>query len=167
MKNERFLVACKNERPDRVPAWFMRQAGRSLPEYRDLRAHHHILEICRTPELAAEATLQPVRRLGVDAAILFSDIVVPLQEMGVALDIVEGVGPSIAHPIATDSDLSALHRLDEDGVVPVNEAVELLASELEVPLIGFGGAPYTLACYLIDGGSSKNHTFTKAMMHGS
>ena len=167
MKNERFLVACNNDRPDRVPVWFMRQAGRSLPEYRAIRAKHPILDICRTPELAVEVTLQPVRRLGVDAAILFSDIVVPLQDMGVDLDIVEGIGPSIARPIKTDSDVSKIHPLGDEGVEPVNESVRILASEAEVPLIGFGGAPFTLACYMIEGGSSRNHISTKAMMHES
>lgn len=125
-----------------------------------------MLEICRTPELAVEVTLQPVRRLGVDAAILFSDIVVPLQAMGVALEIRPGVGPVIEHPIRSDADVEGLLPLvPEEGVPYVLEAVRALASELEVPLIGFAGAPFTLASYLVEGGPSKNHSRTKALMY--
>ena len=145
----------------------MRQAGRSLPEYREIRAKHSLLEICRQPEIAAEVTLQPVRRFGVDAAILFSDIVVPLQAMGVALDIVPGVGPVIERPIRTVQDVDALLPLEpEDGVPYVLETIAILVRELEVPLIGFGGAPFTLASYLIEGGPSRSHARTKALMLG-
>jgi uroporphyrinogen decarboxylase len=145
----------------------MRQAGRSLPEYRELRVAHDILEICRTPELAAEATLQPVRRLGVDAAILFSDIVVPLQAMGVDVAIEPGVGPIIGDPIRSVSDVDRLQPLHPEGGVPfVLETIRGLVGELEVPLIGFGGAPFTLASYLIEGGPSRNHERTKALMYG-
>jgi uroporphyrinogen decarboxylase len=124
-----------------------------------------MLEMCRTPELAAEVTLQPVRRLGVDAAILFSDIVIPLQAMGVDLEIQSGVGPVIAHPIRSREDVKRLHALETDGVAFVSEAIEILSGELQVPLIGFAGAPFTLACYLIDGGPSKTHARTKALMY--
>jgi len=145
----------------------MRQAGRSLPEYRAIREKHSLLEICRQPEIAAEVTLQPVRRLGVDAAILFSDIVVPLQAMGVELDIVPGVGPVIEHPIRTVQDVDALLPLEPESGVPfVLETIAILVRELEVPLIGFGGAPFTLASYLIEGGPSRTHARTKAMMLG-
>lgn len=165
--NDRFLRTCRGEPVDAVPVWFMRQAGRSLPEYRALKKDHSILELCRRPELAAEVTLQPVRRLGVDAAILFSDIVVPLQGMGIALDIKAGVGPVIAAPVRTTSDVERLRVLEPESDVDfVLESIRLLRKELEVPLIGFAGAPFTLASYLIEGGPSKNHGLTKAMMLG-
>jgi uroporphyrinogen decarboxylase len=145
----------------------MRQAGRSLPEYRELRASHDILEICRTPELAAEATLQPVRRLGVDAAILFSDIVIPLQAMGVELAIEPGVGPVIDHPIRSVGDVDRLQPLEPEMGVPfVLETISALVADLDVPLIGFGGAPFTLASYLVEGGPSRTHERTKALMYG-
>jgi uroporphyrinogen decarboxylase len=144
----------------------MRQAGRSLPEYRELRERHSLLDICRTPDLTVEATLQPVRRLGVDAAILFSDIMVPLQAVGVDLDVVEGLGPVIDRPIRTVADARSLRPLDPATDVPfVLDAVGSLADVLDVPLIGFSGAPYTLACYLVEGGPSKDHARTKALMH--
>ncbi|CAN5682786.1 uroporphyrinogen decarboxylase [soil metagenome] len=146
----------------------MRQAGRSLPEYRALRERHSILDICRTPELATEVTLQPVKRLGVDAAILFSDIVVPLEGMGVDLDIREGIGPVIAAPVRAVEDVERLRALEpETDVAYVLEAVRMLAAELDVPLIGFAGAPFTLASYLIEGGPSKSHARTKALMYGA
>lgn len=150
---------------ERVPVWFMRQAGRSLPEYRALREGHTILEMCRNPELATEVTLQPVRRLKVDAAILFSDIVVPLEGMGVALDIVPGVGPVIESPIRSEADVHRLQPLvPERDVSYVLETIKMLRKELTVPLIGFAGAPFTLASYLIEGGPSKTHARTKAML---
>ena len=125
-----------------------------------------MLEMCRTPDLAVEATMQPVRRLGVDAAVLFSDIVVPLQAMGVDLEIRPGVGPVIASPIRELKDVERLHSLDPGAAVPyVSEAIKILVGELEVPLIGFAGAPFTLACYLIEGGPSKTHARTKALMY--
>ncbi len=145
----------------------MRQAGRSLPEYRALKDRYTILELCRHPELAAEVTLQPVRRLGVDAAILFSDIVVPLQAMGIPLEIKAGVGPVIEGPVRSRTDVASMRLLEpESDVDYVLEAIRLLRKELEVPLIGFAGAPFTLASYLIEGGPSKNHARTKAMMLG-
>ncbi|HEY3263269.1 MAG TPA: uroporphyrinogen decarboxylase [Pseudonocardiaceae bacterium] len=160
------LVAARGGRPPRPPVWFMRQAGRSLPEYRRLRAGTDMLSACLTPELACEITLQPVRRHGVDAAILFSDIVVPLATAGVGLDIVAGTGPVIEHPVRTAADVGALPALDPAAVEPVAAAVRLLVGELgDTPLIGFAGAPFTLASYLVEGGPSRHHARTKALMH--
>ncbi|MGB3483969.1 MAG: uroporphyrinogen decarboxylase [Mycobacterium sp.] len=162
-----YLIAASGRVPGRVPVWFMRQAGRSLPEYRELRANHRMLDACFDAELVCEITLQPVRRHRVDAAILFSDIVVPLLGAGIDLDIVPDVGPVIAHPIRTAADVAAIKPLDPQQVAPVSEAVGLLVAALgEVPLIGFAGAPFTLASYLVEGGPSKNHERTKAMMFG-
>lgn len=144
----------------------MRQAGRSLPEYRQLRAGTGMLQACLTPELACEITLQPVRRHGVDAAILFSDIVVPLAAAGIGLDIVAGTGPVVDNPLRTAADIAALPVLDPGAVEPVAAAVRLLVAELaDTPLIGFAGAPFTLASYLVEGGPSRNHERTKALMY--
>lgn len=144
----------------------MRQAGRSFAEYRKLREKHSILELCQTPDLAAEVTLQPVERLGVDAAILFSDIVVPLLAMGMDVDIKEGVGPIIGNPIRSVEDVDRLVPLVAEEDVPhVIESVRILTDELNVPLIGFGGAPFTLASYMIEGRPSKDHALTKSFMH--
>jgi uroporphyrinogen decarboxylase len=149
------------------PVWFMRQAGRSLPEYRALRVGNAMLDACRDPALITEITLQPVRRHGVDAAILFSDIVVPLVAIGVGIDIVAGVGPVVERPIRETSDLDRLREIEAGDVPYVTEAVRSLVGELgPTPLIGFAGAPYTLASYLVEGGPSKDHARTKAMMHG-
>jgi uroporphyrinogen decarboxylase len=143
----------------------MRQAGRSLPEYRALRERHSMLAACFEPEVACEITLQPIRRYDVDAAILFSDIVVPLRAAGVDLDIVPDVGPVIAEPVRTTAAIDALKPLEPQAIQPVTEAVSLLVDALgEVPLIGFAGAPFTLASYLVEGGPSRNHARTKAMM---
>ncbi|MFM6848141.1 MAG: uroporphyrinogen decarboxylase [Terrabacter sp.] len=159
--------AARRESVTRTPVWFMRQAGRSLPEYRAVRKGVPMLESCMRPELVTEITLQPVRRHGVDAAIFFSDIVVPLKAIGVDLDIVPGVGPVVARPIRTRADLDQLVPLTADHVSFITEAVRLLVAELgETPLIGFAGAPFTLASYLVEGGPSKNHEKTKALMHG-
>ena len=144
----------------------MRQAGRSLPEYREIRQGTQMLEACRTPDLVAEITLQPVRRHHVDAAILFSDIVVPLVAIGVGVDIVAGVGPVVHHPIRAAADLAALRDLTPDDVGFLHEAVTTLVGALgATPLIGFAGAPFTLASYLVEGGPSKDHAKTKALMH--
>ncbi len=160
-----YLAAVTGRKPSRVPVWFMRQAGRSLPEYRALRERHSMLAACLEPEVACEITLQPVRRHGVDAAILFSDIVVPLRAAGVELDIVADVGPVIERPVRSDADIEAMKPLDAQAIQPVREAVSLLVAELgDVPLIGFAGAPFTLASYLVEGGPSRNHARTKAMM---
>ncbi|MDX6219893.1 MAG: uroporphyrinogen decarboxylase [Frankiales bacterium] len=158
-----FLNACRREPVPHTPVWFMRQAGRALPEYRALRQGVGMLESCFRPDLVTEITLQPVRRFGVDAAIFFSDIVVPLKAVGVDLDIVAGVGPVVAKPFTGAQHLPALL----DGLPEVTEAVGLLVKELgETPLIGFAGAPFTLASYLVEGGPSKDQRKTKALMYG-
>jgi uroporphyrinogen decarboxylase len=160
------LVAARGGKPGRLPVWFMRQAGRSLPEYRAVRAGSSMMEACFNPELVCEITMQPVRRHGVDGAILFSDIVVPLFAAGVDLEIVAGTGPVVAHPIRTLADVEALPVLEPEAVGPVAEAIGLLLRELgETPLIGFAGAPFTLASYLIEGGPSRHYEHTKALMH--
>ncbi|MGB8404703.1 MAG: uroporphyrinogen decarboxylase, partial [Mycobacterium sp.] len=162
-----YLAAATGREPSRIPVWMMRQAGRSLPEYRALRATHTMLSACFNPELVCEITMQPVLRHDVDAAILFSDIVVPLKAAGVDLDIVPDVGPVIAHPIRTIADVEQLKPLEQQQVAPVAEAIGLLTKALDqVPLIGFAGAPFTLASYLVEGGPSRNHEKTKAMMLG-
>ncbi|MEV0456500.1 uroporphyrinogen decarboxylase [Catellatospora methionotrophica] len=162
-----FVRACRGEPVPHTPVWFMRQAGRSLPEYRELRAGVRMLESCRRPDLVTEITLQPVRRHGVDAAIFFSDIMVPLDAAGIDLDIVAGTGPVVAEPVRTLADLDRVRPLDPAAVSYVDEAVRLLTAELgATPLIGFAGAPFTLASYLVEGGPSRNHTQTKALMYG-
>src|SRR6266545_2168875 len=161
------LRACRGEPAPYTPVWFMRQAGRSLPEYRKLREGVPMLESCRRPELVTEITMQPVRRHGVDAAILFSDIVVPLKAVGVDLDIVPGVGPVIADPVRAAAHVDAIPALHAEQVDFVAEAVKALVGELRgTPLIGFAGAPFTLASYLVEGGPSRDHARTKALSHG-
>lgn len=166
--SESNLVRAARRQPvTHTPVWFMRQAGRSLPEYRAVREGVAMLDSCRRPDLVTEITMQPVRRHGVDAAIFFSDIVVPLQAVGVDLDIVPGVGPVVAHPIRSRADLAQLRDLTPDQVPDITESVRAIVAELGArPLIGFAGAPFTLASYLIEGGPSKNHEHTKALMHG-
>ncbi len=161
------IRAARGEPVAVTPVWFMRQAGRSLPEYRALREGVAMLDACSRPDLIEEITLQPVRRHGVDAAILFSDIVVPLKAAGVDLDIVPGVGPVVAEPVRTAAQVQGLPGLDPAQVEFVAEAVRRLTSSLgDTPLIGFAGAPFTLASYLIEGGPSKNHEHTKSLMYG-
>lgn len=160
-----FLLAARGQRPATHPVWFMRQAGRSLPEYRAVREGIGMLESCRRPDLVVEITTQPVRRHGVDAAVLFSDIVVPLAAVGVELEIVAGVGPVVAHPVRDEAGLAALRPLTPDDVPYVTEAVRALAASLPVPVLGFAGAPFTLASYLIEGGPSRQHLKTKQMMY--
>ncbi|SRX95712.1 putative uroporphyrinogen decarboxylase HemE (uroporphyrinogen III decarboxylase) (URO-D) (UPD) [Mycobacterium tuberculosis H37Rv] [Mycobacterium shimoidei] len=160
-----YLAAATGRKPHRIPVWFMRQAGRSLPEYRALRAQQSMMEACFDAEVICEVTLQPVRRHDVDGAILFSDIVVPLRGAEIDLDIVPDVGPVIAAPVRTAADVAALKPLDPQRIQPVSDAVALLVAALgEVPLIGFAGAPFTLASYLVEGGPSRHHARTKAMM---
>ncbi|MFK0153432.1 uroporphyrinogen decarboxylase [Streptomyces sp. NPDC090499] len=162
-----FLKACRREPVPHTPVWFMRQAGRSLPEYHKVREGVPMLESCTRPELIAEITLQPVRRHHVDAAIYFSDIVVPLKAIGIDVDIKPGVGPVIAHPIRTRADLAQLRDLTPEDVWYVTEAIGLLTAELgPTPLIGFAGAPFTLASYLVEGGPSRTYENAKAMMYG-
>jgi uroporphyrinogen decarboxylase len=165
VSSDRFLRALRREPVDRTPVWFMRQAGRYLPEYRELRGDRDILETIRTPEQAVEVTLQPLRRMPVDAAILFSDIVVPLVAVGVPIRIEAGRGPVLDDPFRGDADLARLRPLEPEADEPyVPETVRLLAKELQVPLIGFAGAPFTLASYLIEGGPSRDHARTKALL---
>ncbi|WP_433084659.1 uroporphyrinogen decarboxylase [Dactylosporangium sp. CA-052675] len=162
------LRAARGESVPHTPVWFMRQAGRSLPEYRELRAGIGMLESCRRPDLVCEITLQPVRRHKVDAAILYSDIVVPLQAAGIDLDIVAGTGPVVAAPVRTMADVTAIRPLEAGDVTFVAEAIRLLLAELgSTALIGFAGAPFTLASYLIEGGPSRHHALTKALMYGA
>ncbi len=163
-----FLRACRREPGERVPVWFMRQAGRSLPEYRALRGHGSILEAIRTPDLATEISLQPVRRYGVDAAILYSDIVTPVAAIGFGVDVEPGVGPVIDQPFSSAADLARLRPLEPEADTPyVLETVKNLVSELvDVPLIGFAGAPFTVASYLVEGGPSRTYARTKALMYG-
>ncbi|MEU8195785.1 uroporphyrinogen decarboxylase [Microbispora amethystogenes] len=162
-----FVRACRREAVPHTPVWYMRQAGRSLPEYRRVRAGVEMLTACATPDLVVEITMQPVRRYGTDAAIFFSDIVVPLKAIGVDLDIKPGVGPVVETPIRDKTGIDTLRPLEPDDVPYVTEAVGALTGELGgTPLIGFAGGPFTLASYLIEGGPSKNHDRTKAMMYG-
>jgi uroporphyrinogen decarboxylase len=159
------MRACRGATAERVPVWFQRQAGRSLPEYRALRGDGSILQTLAHPDLAAELTLQPVRRYGVDAAILFSDIVVPAAATGFGVDVVAGVGPVTQRPFRSAADLDRLRPLEPaSDVAHVIETVTILAGELDVPLIAFAGAPFTLASYLVEGRPSRNHARTKALM---
>jgi uroporphyrinogen decarboxylase len=160
-----FLRACRGESTARPPIWLMRQAGRYLPEYRQARQGMTMLQAVTTPDVAIEVTLQPIRRFGFDAAILFSDLTVPFTPMGAPFEIREGVGPVVDEPVRTASDLDRLHAFDpREGMPFVFETIQGLKRELEVPLIGFTGAPFTLASYLIEGGPSRNLRRTKAMM---
>jgi uroporphyrinogen decarboxylase len=166
---DRFLRACRREPVDRTPVWFMRQAGRYLPEYQEVRAGHSILEVCKTPALAVEVTLQPVRRFALDAAIIFADILLPLEPMGLALSFEAGEGPVIANPIRTAGDVAALGPVRPEAdlgfvLESIGQARTALAGE--VPLIGFAGAPFTLASYAIEGGGSRNYVETKRLMYG-
>ncbi|MBW3556958.1 MAG: uroporphyrinogen decarboxylase [Actinobacteria bacterium] len=160
-----FLQACRGEAAERVPVWFMRQAGRSLPEYRARKGDTNILEAIARPELAAELTLQPVRRYGVDAAILYSDIVVPVHAVGFGVDIVSGTGPVVARPFRAAQDLGRLRTLEPEADIPyVLETVRILVKELDVPLIGFAGAPFTVASYLIEGRPSRDYVKTRRLL---
>jgi uroporphyrinogen decarboxylase len=162
-----FLLACRRQKVPYTPVWYMRQAGRSLPEYRAARAGTAMVEACTKPDLITELTLQPLRRYPVDAAILFSDIVVPLRAAGVGIDIRPGVGPVVEEPIRAEPDLQRLRVLEPGDVHFVAEAVSALVAELDgTPLIGFAGGPFTLASYLIDGGPSKSFDQTKSLMYG-
>ena len=163
-----FIRACRRQPVSTVPVWYMRQAGRSLPEYLATRAGTAMLDACTQPALITEITLQPVRRYGVDAAILFSDIILPLRAAGLDIDIRPGVGPVLDKPFGDDADLARIRDLEPDEVGYIGEAVRMLTSELGgVPLIGFAGGPFTLACYLIDGGPSKTFDRTRTLMYGN
>lgn len=164
--NDIFLRACRSESVPHTPVWFMRQAGRYQAEYRAIREKYSFFEISHHPEICAQVTKMPVDNLGVDAAILFADIMTPLKARGLDVSIVENVGPVIKHPIRTGSDLAQLHQLEPNRDLPfVLESIETLHQQLTVPLIGFAGAPFTLASYLIEGGPSKNYHLTKAFMY--
>jgi uroporphyrinogen decarboxylase len=166
--NDRFLKACRREPVDATPVWFMRQAGRYMADYRELRQRHSLLDICHSPELAVAVTLQPVDAIDVDAAILFSDLLVPFTPMGLAFDFIKGEGPSIAQPIRCAADVDRLRRFEpREALSFVLETIRLLRRELagRVPLIGFGGAPFTLAAYAIEGGPSTTYATTKTFMY--
>ncbi len=166
--NDRFLKACRREPVDATPVWFMRQAGRYMSDYRALRQRYSLLDICRSPELAVAVTLQPVDVIDVDAAILFSDLLIPFTPMGLDFDFIKGEGPSIAHPIRCAGDVDRLRRFEpRESLSHVLETIRLLRGELadRVPLIGFGGAPFTLAAYAIEGGPSTTYARTKAFMY--
>lgn len=166
--NNRFLDACWGKPVDRTPVWLMRQAGRYLPEYMAIRSKCTFLELCKTPDLAAEVTIQPVDFLGVDAAILFSDILTPVEPMGLKLDFVPG--PVFENPVRTMADVDKLRIPDPEADVPyVLETIKILRKELasKVPLIGFGGAPFTLACYMVEGKGSKDWANIKRMMYAA
>jgi len=166
--NERFLKACRREPVDCTPVWFMRQAGRYMAEYRALRAKHSILELCKTPELAAQVTLQPINRFPLDAAIIFADILLPLEPMGLSLEFAAGEGPVIHNPVRDQAAVERLNVIDGGELDYVAEAIRQARSALNgrVPLIGFAGAPFTLASYAIEGGSSRNYLLTKQLMYG-
>ncbi len=168
LQNSAFLKAARGEPVPHTPVWFMRQAGRSLPEYLKIREGVTMLDSCMRPEMIVEITLQPVRRYGVDAAIFFSDIVLPLKAVGVDLEIAPGVGPVIANPVRTMADVEAIPDLTPEHVPYITAAVGELVAELgSTPLIGFAGAPFTVASYLVEGGPSKEHAKTKALMLGA
>lgn len=165
---DRFLKACRREPVDATPIWMMRQAGRYMREYREIRKKYDFLQMCRTPDIAAEVTLQPVEHIGVDAAILFADILLPLPKMGIDLEFARGEGPVIANPVRTAADVDKMRRIVPEEDTPyVLEAIRLVIKELDgkVPLIGFSGAPYTLASYIIEGGGSKNYVNCKTLMY--
>ncbi len=165
--NDRFLRACRRAPVDATPVWFMRQAGRYMPEYRAIREKYSLLEICQRPELAAEVTLQPVRALGVDAAILFADILLPVIPLGLGLEFAKGEGPVIGKPVRTMNDVQTLNPFHaETDLGYVMEAIRILRGELGgTPLIGFCGAPFTVASYIVEGGASRDFLKTKTMMY--
>lgn len=161
-----FLRACKREPVERVPVWYMRQAGRYDPDYRKIKEKYSLLEICQQPELAAEVTLMPIQKLGVDAAILYSDIMNPVASIGIQFDIVKNVGPVIDNPIRTTADVHRLQPIQvERDLSHVIETIRILRKELHVPLITFAGAPFTLASYLVEGRPSRNYRLTKQLMY--
>lgn len=157
--------AARGIRGERVPVWFMRQAGRSLPEYRKIRENIGMLEACLTPETAAEITMQPVRRHGVDGAVFFSDIVVPLKIAGIDVDIKPGVGPVFGRPLQSAKDIVELTSYTLDDSPEIREAIKICVRELDVPVLGFGGAPFTLAAYMVEGKPSRDHLSARALMH--
>jgi uroporphyrinogen decarboxylase len=168
--NDRFLRACRRQAVDATPIWLMRQAGRYMDEYRALRRRYSMLDLCRSPELAAEVTFQPIRRFRLDAAIIFSDLLLPLEPLGLPFDFVKGEGPQVESPIRSAGDIDRLKRFDpREKLAHVLDALRLVKAELNgrLPLIGFAGAPFTLASYAIEGGHSTHHARAKALMYGS
>ncbi|MCX6610878.1 MAG: uroporphyrinogen decarboxylase [Acidobacteria bacterium] len=165
--NSRFLDACRRRSTDVRPVWFMRQAGRYMKQYRDIRKHHGIIEICKRPDLAAAVTLQPIEVLDVDAAIIFADLLLPVEPMGLKLEFRSGEGPHIDNPIENSTDIDALSTSNTDDLGYVGESIQLVTRALagKVPVIGFVGAPFTLASYMIEGGPSKNYIKTKKLMY--
>ena len=163
----RFLDACRRRPTDVRPVWFMRQAGRYMKQYRDIRAHHGILEICKRPDLAAAVTLQPIEVLDVDAAIIFADLLLPVEPMGLKLRFAAGEGPVIENPVRTTNDVDSLSISNTDDLGYVGETIQRVVAALagRVPVIGFVGAPFTMASYMIEGGPSKNFLKTKQMMY--
>jgi len=169
MPNDRFLRACRRQAVDATPIWLMRQAGRYMAEYRALRQRYSMLDLCRSPELAAEVTFQPLRRFRLDAAIIFSDLLLPLEPMGLPFDFVKGEGPQVERPIRSPEDIDRLRTFEpREALGHVLDAIRLVKKELDgrVPLIGFAGAPFTLASYAIEGGHSTHHAHAKALMYG-
>lgn len=167
--NNRLLDACRRRPTDVRPVWFMRQAGRYMPQYREIRRHHTILEICKKPELAAEVTMQPIKALDVDAAIIFADLLLPLEPMGLKLQFLAGEGPVIDNPVRSMSDVDSLSISNTDELGYVGEAIRKVTAELDnkIPLIGFVGAPFTIASYMIEGGASRTFLNTKRLMYGN
>jgi len=163
--NNLFLRACRKEPVERVPVWYMRQAGRYDPDYRKIKEKYSLLQICAQPELAAEVTMMPVRKLGVDAAILYSDIMNPVTSLGIDFDIVANVGPVVHQPIRHEADIQNLRPFDPEDLSHVLETIRILDQHLQVPLITFAGAPFTIASYLIEGRPSKHYRHTKSMMY--
>ncbi|MCS7025837.1 MAG: uroporphyrinogen decarboxylase [Bryobacteraceae bacterium] len=165
--NSRFLDACRRRPTDVRPVWFMRQAGRYMKQYREIRAKHSILEICKRPDLAAAVTLQPVEILDVDAAIIFADLLLPVEPMGLKLEFISGEGPSIDNPVRTSTDVDSLSISNTDDLAYVGEAIQIVVRALggKVPVIGFVGAPFTLASYMIEGGPSRTFLRTKQLMY--
>ncbi len=165
-QNDLFLRACKRQAVERVPVWYMRQAGRYDPEYRQIKEKYSLLEICKLPELAAEVTLMPIRKLGVDAAILYSDIMNPVASLGIQFDIVKNIGPVIDNPIRSAVDVARLKPIDVEGDLGhILQTIRILRGQLKVPLITFAGAPFTLASYLVEGRPSKGYRLTKTLMY--
>jgi len=168
LQGSRFVRACLRKPVDRTPVWFLRQAGRYMQEYRDVRKHHTLVEICKQPDLAAEVTITAAEKLGVDAAIIFADLLLPLEPMGLPFEFQAGEGPVVHHPVRTAADVRALRTDRAADLAYVAQAIEKVAAHFRdrLGIIGFCGAPYTLASYMIEGGGSRNYIFTKQMMYG-
>ena len=167
LEGTRFVRACLRKPVDRTPVWFLRQAGRYMQEYRDVRKHHTLVEICKQPELAAEVTITAAEKLGVDAAIIFADLLLPLEPMGLPFEFQAGEGPVVHHPVRTAEDVKALRTDRAADLAYVARAIEKVAAHFgdRLGVIGFCGAPYTLASYMIEGGGSRNYIYTKQMMY--